>query len=173
MGTRLDNLRHAARTRRGGNLAGKDVLFDIDWRCAATVRKKCRVMSFACSCCRPETCPRGTAKPAHDRRKRWRGMAAASAEISHWPEYDYVIVNSDLETINSALAILTERLNAPAFLAFGVRARYVGCFKQPFDHRDRRCPPASQILQSSALQPVAQALFPLLAAEAPAQRSIA
>jgi guanylate kinase len=26
-----------------------------------------------------------------------RRMAAASAEISHWPEYDYVIVNSDLK----------------------------------------------------------------------------
>ena len=39
-------------------------------------------------------------------------MAAASAEISHWPEYDYVIVNDDLERSHQALvAILAaERL---------------------------------------------------------------
>jgi guanylate kinase len=45
-------------------------------------------------------------------------MDAAAAEISHWPEYDYVIVNSDLPTSMEGLtAILAaerlrrERLN--------------------------------------------------------------
>ena len=39
-------------------------------------------------------------------------MADAAREISHWPEYDYVIVNSDLEAADRAIdAILTaERL---------------------------------------------------------------
>ncbi len=39
-------------------------------------------------------------------------MAAASAEISHWPEYDYVIVNAGLEASTAGLqAILNaERL---------------------------------------------------------------
>jgi guanylate kinase len=45
-------------------------------------------------------------------------MAAASAEISHWPEYDYVIVNSDLDQSARALhAILTaERLKRDRLL---------------------------------------------------------
>jgi len=39
-------------------------------------------------------------------------MAAASSEISHWPEYDYVLVNAQIEqSTAAALAILTaERL---------------------------------------------------------------
>jgi guanylate kinase len=39
-------------------------------------------------------------------------MAEAAHEISHWPEYDYVVVNDDLERAHQqVLAILTaERL---------------------------------------------------------------
>ena len=39
-------------------------------------------------------------------------MAEASSEISHWPEYDYVIVNQDLDVANAEIeAILrAERL---------------------------------------------------------------
>ena len=34
-------------------------------------------------------------------------MAAAAAEISHWPEYDYVIVNTDVdESVRAATSIL-------------------------------------------------------------------
>jgi len=41
-----------------------------------------------------------------------RRMEAASAEISHWPEYDYVIVNANIDVSMTGLkAILTaERL---------------------------------------------------------------
>ena len=39
-------------------------------------------------------------------------MAKAADEISHWPEYDYVIVNDDIEKASAEIeAILTaERL---------------------------------------------------------------
>ena len=39
-------------------------------------------------------------------------MAEASREISHWAEYDYVIVNDDVETASAKItAVLTaERL---------------------------------------------------------------
>jgi guanylate kinase len=39
-------------------------------------------------------------------------MAAASAEISHWAEYDYVIVNADLAESSAALRsiLAAERL---------------------------------------------------------------
>jgi guanylate kinase len=41
-----------------------------------------------------------------------RRMEKASAEISHWPEYDYVIVNADLDSsLQGLIAILrAERL---------------------------------------------------------------
>jgi guanylate kinase len=39
-------------------------------------------------------------------------MAEASAEISHWPEYDYVIVNANLESSIAGLSaiLIAERL---------------------------------------------------------------
>jgi guanylate kinase len=45
-------------------------------------------------------------------------MAAATSEISHWPEYDYVIVNADIDaSVASALGILAaERLKRARLL---------------------------------------------------------
>ena len=39
-------------------------------------------------------------------------MAAAATEIGHWDEYDYVIVNADLDASSAALAAIlaAERL---------------------------------------------------------------
>ena len=39
-------------------------------------------------------------------------MSEATSEMTHWPEYDYVIINDDLEiTLQKLIAILTaERL---------------------------------------------------------------
>ena len=41
-----------------------------------------------------------------------RRMAAAASEIGHWGEYDYVIVNADLDASSAALAAIlaAERL---------------------------------------------------------------
>ncbi len=54
-----------------------------------------------------------------------RRMAAASAEISHWAEYDYVIVNSDLEeSVRAVTAILAaERLKRERLLGLSVFVR--------------------------------------------------
>jgi guanylate kinase len=54
-----------------------------------------------------------------------RRMAAASAEISHWPEYDYVIVNGELEeSVAAALAILkAERLKRARLLGLSAFVR--------------------------------------------------
>ncbi len=39
-------------------------------------------------------------------------MAEAAKEISHWPEYDYVIINDDLDEAKASLAAIlaAERL---------------------------------------------------------------
>ncbi len=94
----------------------------------SSCRRKCRVTSSACSCCRLRgPCWRNGSGCAHKNSPETvaRRMAAASSEISHWPEYDYVIVNSDLETsVNSALAILTaERLKRARLLGLSAFVR--------------------------------------------------
>ncbi|MDH4981617.1 guanylate kinase [Hyphomicrobium sp. D-2] len=100
---------------------GRDVLFDIDWQGAQQLSEKMkhdvvRVFILPPSAKSLEQRLRARAQdPEEVVRKR---MDAAAAEISHWPEYDYVIVNSDLQTSMEGLsAILTaerlrrERLN--------------------------------------------------------------
>ncbi|MFT3730830.1 MAG: guanylate kinase [Hyphomicrobium sp.] len=101
--------------------SGKDVLFDIDWQGAQQLSQKMpgdvvRVFVLPPSGDVLEDRLKTRAQdPPEIVAKR---MAAASSEISHWPEYDYVIVNTDVETsVASALAILTaERLKRARLL---------------------------------------------------------
>lgn len=94
---------------------GRDVLFDIDWQGTQQLSERMagdlvRVFVLPPSGEALEQRLRGRAQdPDEVVAKR---MAEASNEISHWAEYDYVIVNADLEESSAALrAILTaERL---------------------------------------------------------------
>nr|WP_082072899.1 guanylate kinase [Hyphomicrobium sp. 99] len=94
---------------------GKDVLFDIDWQGAQQLSEKMpgdvvRVFVLPPSGDVLENRLKSRAQdPADVVAKR---MAAAASEISHWPEYDYVLVNSHIEqSAAAALAILlAERL---------------------------------------------------------------
>jgi guanylate kinase len=94
---------------------GQDVLFDIDWQGAQQLSEKMkhdvvRVFILPPSAASLEQRLRARAQdPEEVLRKR---MDAAASEISHWPEYDYVIVNCDLPTSMEGLtAILAaERL---------------------------------------------------------------
>jgi guanylate kinase len=95
--------------------AGTDTLFDIDWQGGQQIKQAMRddVVSIF-------ILPPSIAEL--DRRLRGRGqdseqviagrMAKSRDEISHWAEYDYVLVNDDLEqTFDRLKAILTaERL---------------------------------------------------------------
>jgi guanylate kinase len=95
--------------------AGKDTVFDIDWQGGQQIKQAMRddVVSIF-------ILPPSIAEL--DRRLRTRGqdsneviagrMAKSRDEISHWAEYDYVLVNDDLEqTFDRLKAILTsERL---------------------------------------------------------------
>ena len=94
--------------------AGRDVLFDIDWQGAQQIRQK---MPHARSIfILPPS------KIELDRRLRGRGqdseeviakrMAQAVAEMSHYAEYDYLIVNDDFDTALTDLKtiIRAERL---------------------------------------------------------------
>jgi guanylate kinase len=101
--------------------SGQDVLFDIDWQGTQQVKEKLpqdlvRVFILPPSSKVLEsllkTRAQDTAEVVAQR------MAEASAEISHWQEYDYVIINADLEKSGTGLkAILTaERLKRDRLL---------------------------------------------------------
>lgn len=100
---------------------GEDVLFDIDWQGAQQLAEKMagdlvRVFILPPSGDVLERRLQGRAQdPPEVVAKR---MAEASAEISHWAEYDYVIVNADLsQSIEGLQAILAaERLKRDRLL---------------------------------------------------------
>jgi guanylate kinase len=104
--------------------AGRDVLFDIDWQ--GTQQRKERA--------REDLVSIFILPPTHaelERRLRTRAqdsdavvakrMAEAAGEISHWPEYDYVVVNDDVERAHArVLAILAaERCRRTRLVAVG------------------------------------------------------
>jgi guanylate kinase len=79
---------------------GRDVLFDIDWQGSRQLIKKCRAEVVTIFILPPSL-------PELDRRLRRRAedtddiirkrMEKATDELAHWEEYDYVIINHDLE----------------------------------------------------------------------------
>jgi guanylate kinase len=98
--------------------SGTDVLFDIDWQGARSLKRQLpddvvRVFILP---------PDGKALEQRLRARQQdseavvaRRLKAAANEIAHWSEYDYVLVNADLEaTVANLIGILAaERLKRP------------------------------------------------------------
>jgi guanylate kinase len=95
--------------------AGIDVLFDVDWQGTQQLAQKAR----------DDLVPVFVLPPsmrALERRLRDRGqdrgdiiaqrMARAADEISHWAEYDYIIVNDDIDRAEAEVraVLVAERL---------------------------------------------------------------
>ena len=94
---------------------GKDVLFDIDWQGTQQLAEKVRddlVSVFILPPTWHELERRLFSRAEDTPSEINRRMAKASDEMSHWAEYDYVIINRDLEeSIQAVRAILqSERL---------------------------------------------------------------
>jgi guanylate kinase len=94
---------------------GRDVLFDIDWQGTQQLREKARgdmASIFVLPPSIPELERRLRARALDDERVIKSRMAKAGDELSHWAEYDYVIINNDIEMafsdVSSILAV--ERL---------------------------------------------------------------
>jgi len=96
-------------------LEGRDVLFDVDWQGAETLRKAAAGDVVSVFILPP------SAEALEDRLKTRaedsdevvsRRMRGASNEIQHWREYDYVVVNYDIDrSVAAVRAILAaERL---------------------------------------------------------------
>ena len=94
---------------------GEDMLFDIDWQGTRQLRSALPGDVVAVYLLPPsmaELARRLSARAQDDAAVVARRMAQAAAEIAHWEEYDYVLVNRDFdETVAAARAILAaERL---------------------------------------------------------------
>src|SRR5262247_4580163 len=80
---------------------GRDVLFDIDWQGTQQLRNKARsdlVSVFVLPPSIPELERRLRARAQDDYETIHRRMAKAADEMSHWAEYDYVVINRDIAT---------------------------------------------------------------------------
>jgi guanylate kinase len=78
--------------------AGRDVLFDIDWQGTQQLREKARDDLVSVFVLPPavKELERRLKRRAQDSKDIIRSrMAKAAGEMSHWPEYDYVIVNRE------------------------------------------------------------------------------
>jgi guanylate kinase len=90
--------------------AGRDVLFDIDWQGTQQLREKARDDLVSVFILPPSAreLERRLKRRAQDSRDVIKSrMAKAAGEMSHWPEYDYVVVNRDIdEAFREVTAIL-------------------------------------------------------------------
>jgi guanylate kinase len=80
--------------------AGSDVLFDIDWQGTQQLGDKAPgdlVTVFVLPPSVPELKRRLDARAQDDNETIHRRMAKAADEMSHWFEYDYVVINRDLD----------------------------------------------------------------------------
>ncbi|MDT8406781.1 MAG: guanylate kinase [Methylococcales bacterium] len=90
--------------------SGSDVLLEIDWQGARQVKQRCP--DCVCIFILPPSIVE------LERRLRGRGqdtdaiiarrMRDARAEISHWPEYDYIVVNDDFATALADLKAIVQ-----------------------------------------------------------------
>jgi guanylate kinase len=111
-GNRYGTPRAAVETALGG---GRDVLFDIDWQGTQQLAQSARddlVSVFVLPPSGEELERRLHSRAQDSAEVIAQRMAKASGEISHWAEYDYVIVNHDVEeSVSAVQAILrAERL---------------------------------------------------------------
>jgi guanylate kinase len=80
--------------------AGRDVLFDIDWQGTQQLREKARDDLVSVFILPPSV--KELERRLHSRAQDTHAvigarMAKAAGEMSHWAEYDYVIVNTDID----------------------------------------------------------------------------
>lgn len=94
---------------------GRDVLFDIDWQGTQQLSERMAedlvrvfILPPTADDLRKRLIGRAEDKPSEIAKR----MAQASGEISHWAEYDYVLINDDLTQSDAAIAsiIQAERL---------------------------------------------------------------
>jgi guanylate kinase len=91
--------------------AGRDVLFDIDWQGEQQLKQSARddlASVFILPPSTEELARRLRARAQDPEEVVEARMAKAPDEISHWPEYDYIIINYEIEeSVRRVQAILS------------------------------------------------------------------
>src|SRR6202012_2606342 len=80
--------------------AGQDVLFDIDWQGTQQLREKARADVVSVFILPPSALDleKRLHSRAQDSHEVIRGrMSRASHEMSHWAEYDYIVINHEID----------------------------------------------------------------------------
>jgi guanylate kinase len=105
--------------------SGGDVLFDIDWQGARQLKKRLPRDVVLVFILPPngETLERRLKTRNQDSEATVaRRMAAAAGEISHWNEYDYAIINHDVETSLAGLTAIVAAERLKRVRQVGLRA---------------------------------------------------
>ena len=112
---------------------GRDVMFDIDWQGTQQLREKARgdlVSIFILPPSIPELERRLHTRAQDDFETIHRRMAKAADEMSHWAEYDYVVINrdidrgfTDIQTILAAERLKRERQPGLSDFVRGLQAK--------------------------------------------------
>ncbi len=112
---------------------GRDVLFDIDWQGTQQLREKADrdlVSIFVLPPSIPDLERRLRARAQDDDDVIHARMAKAADEMSHWAEYDYVVINTDIEhafgdvrAVLAAERLKRERQTGLSVLVRGLQAK--------------------------------------------------
>ncbi len=90
---------------------GRDILFDVDWQGARQMAESVRtdmVSVFILPPSHAELERRLRTRAQDSDEAIARRMAKAADEMSHWAEYDYIVINQDVEvSVNAVQSILT------------------------------------------------------------------
>ena len=110
---------------------GHDVMFDVDWQGTQQLKQNAREDLVSIFILPPTILEleRRLYARAQDTAEVVKGrMAKATSEMSHWAEYDYVIINHDLdESVKQVEAILAaERLRRDRRIGLGEFVRELG-----------------------------------------------
>lgn len=103
---------------------GRDVLFDIDWQGTQQIAEQARDDLVSVFILPPSTAElerRLTRRAQDPPEVVARRMSKASDEMSHYAEYDYIIVNQDIDgSVDQAMSILkAERLRRERMVGLG------------------------------------------------------
>ncbi|MPY74524.1 MAG: guanylate kinase [Alphaproteobacteria bacterium] len=103
---------------------GRDVLFDIDWQGTQQIAEQARDDLVSVFILPPSTAElerRLTRRAQDPPEVVARRMSKAADEMSHYAEYDYIIVNQDIEgSVDQAMSILkAERLRRERMVGLG------------------------------------------------------
>jgi guanylate kinase len=103
---------------------GTDVLFDIDWQGTQQLRERARIDVVSIFVLPPDmaTLEKRLRQRAQDTEEVVQGrMAKAADEMSHWAEYDYIVVNRDIEACTDQVRgiLIAERLKRDRQIGLG------------------------------------------------------